>query len=66
MFDNVKLNGDWLEMQALVHELNRMYLNKPVFGAPPGQMNKRGSIPFATTSDFLQPMTSGYDQLTFY
>ena len=61
MFDNFNLNGDWLQMQALVHELNKMYLPMPT---PNAQMEKRGSIPFLTSHDFLMP--SSFNDMTYY
>ena len=59
MFENLKLNGDWLQMQKLVHELNNFYevQNKRFY-------EKRGTIPFMTSHDFLMPKDFG--DMAFY
>ena len=54
MFDNLKMNGGWLQMQALAHELNKMYMPMET-----RNMEKRG-----WKNEFLNPTSSGH--MTFY
>ena len=56
MFDNVKMNGGWLQMQALAHELNKMYMPMQTREF---QMEKRG-----WKNEFLNPTSGGH--MTFY